>query len=173
MKRRVENDIRRLEEIVSPKCKEKALYFETQLSNLDGTYEKLTAEITRHGEQWHREIDIVINKMKTETSVIKEKHRDKLQEHLDEIKQQQDLMKKALLALRDIKKSNEMSKTIEYMPTIRIFSMALYKVNVTPPTFKSVTIDREQLLTLFGHITPMSIMEPSLPLLFHYKELVH
>lgn len=127
-------------------------------------YEKLTAEIIRHGEQWHRKIDIVINKMKiekTETSVIKEKHRDRLQEHLNKIKQQQDLMKKALLALRDITTSNEMSQTIEYMPTIGRFSRSLPKVNVTPPTFKSAPIDREELLTLFVRITPMSIMESS------------
>lgn len=126
-------------------------------------YEKLTAEIIRHGEQWHRKIDIVINKMKTEkteTSVIKEKHRDRLQEHLNKIKQQQDLMKKALLALRDITTSNEMSQTIEYIPTIGRFSRSLLKVKVKLPTFISPPIDREQLLTLFGHITPMSIMEP-------------
>lgn len=127
-------------------------------------YEKLTAEIIRHGEQWRRKIDIVINKMKTEkteTSVIKEKHRERLQEHLNKIKQQQDLMKKALLALRDITTSNEMSQIIEYMPTIGRFSRSLPKVNVTPPTFKSASIDREELLTLFVRITPMSIMESS------------
>eukprot|EP00105_Crassostrea_gigas_P004275 XP_011417436.1 PREDICTED: E3 ubiquitin-protein ligase arc-1-like [Crassostrea gigas] len=161
-KRLVENDIRKLEETFSPKYKEKALYFETQLSNLDRIYEKLTAEITRHGEQWHGEIDIIINKMKTKTSEKKEKHRDKLLIHLDEIKQQQDLMKKALLALRDITKSNEMSQTIEYMSTIGRFSRSLQKVKITSPTFKSAPIDREQLLTLFGHITPMSITHSAL-----------
>lgn len=41
------------------------------------------------------------------------------------------------------------------------FSRSLPKVNVTPPTFKSAPIDREELLTLFVRITPMSIMESS------------
>uniref|UniRef100_K1Q2G7 Tripartite motif-containing protein 2 n=1 Tax=Magallana gigas TaxID=29159 RepID=K1Q2G7_MAGGI len=67
--------------------------------------------MSKQGEQWHREIDIVINKMKTEIKEIKVKHKDILKKHLDEIKQMQALMKQTLLAIKYIEKSTETIKT--------------------------------------------------------------
>uniref|UniRef100_A0A8W8LSU5 Tripartite motif-containing protein 3 n=2 Tax=Magallana gigas TaxID=29159 RepID=A0A8W8LSU5_MAGGI len=133
-----------------------ALDLENQLANLDGGYEKLTTTMSKQGEQWHREIDIVINKMKTELSEIKEKHRDILQKHLNEIKQIQSLIKETLQTIRKIEKSTEVSSTIEYSSKIREFSKFPPKVQVSLPTFIPKPIDREKLYSLFGQITPLS-----------------
>uniref|UniRef100_A0A8W8LQ03 Tripartite motif-containing protein 3 n=3 Tax=Magallana gigas TaxID=29159 RepID=A0A8W8LQ03_MAGGI len=129
---------------------------ENQLANLDGGYEKLTTTMSKQGEQWHKEIDIVINKMKTEISEIKVKHRDILQKHLDEIKQIQSLIKQTLLAIKEIKKSSEVSPTIEYSSRIREFSNIPPKVQVSLPTFRPKSINREKLYSLFEQITPLS-----------------
>lgn len=153
----IENDFKKLENLAFSMHDAFALDFKTKLANLDGIYEKLTAEITRHGEQLHSEIDIIINLMKTVTSEMKTKHRNTLQIHLYGIKQQQDSMKKDVLALRDIMKSNEVSKTIEYKPLDARFSERPNMVFETLPTFKSEPIDRARLLALFGEITPPSI----------------
>lgn len=55
-------------------------------------------------------------------------------------------MKKDLLELRDIRKSNEVSQTLEYSSEISRISERSPKVKVTLPTFKSAPIDGEQLL---------------------------
>uniref|UniRef100_K1QV16 Tripartite motif-containing protein 3 n=1 Tax=Magallana gigas TaxID=29159 RepID=K1QV16_MAGGI len=112
--------------------------------------------MSKQGEQWHREIDIVINKMKTEISEIKVKHRDILQKHLNEIKQIQSLIKETLQAIRKIEKSTEVSSTIEYSSKIREFSKLPPKVQVSLPTFIPKSIDGEKLYSLFGQITPLS-----------------
>lgn len=65
-------------------------------------------------------------------------------------------MKKDLLQLRDITKSNEVSQTLEYSSKISIFSLPPSNVEVILPTFKSEPIDREKLFTLCGQITPLS-----------------
>uniref|UniRef100_K1PTN8 Tripartite motif-containing protein 3 n=1 Tax=Magallana gigas TaxID=29159 RepID=K1PTN8_MAGGI len=141
---------------ISTKYEEIARDLENQLANLDGGYEKLTSAMSKQGEQWHREIDIVIKKMKTEISEIKVKHRDVLQKHLNEIKQIQSLIKETLQAIRKIEKSTEVSLTIEYSSKIREFSKFPPKVQVSLPTFIPKPIDREKLYSLFGQITPLS-----------------
>ncbi|XP_011440914.3 tripartite motif-containing protein 2 [Magallana gigas] len=152
----IKNDTKELENHISPTYEEIARDLENQLANLDGGYEKLTKTISKQGEQWHREIDIIINKMKTEISEIKVKHRDILQKHLDEIKKIQSLIKETLHALRKIEKSNEVSPTIQYSCKTRKFSKLPPKVQVSLPTFIPKQIDREKLHSLFGQITPLS-----------------
>uniref|UniRef100_A0A8W8MIL7 B box-type domain-containing protein n=2 Tax=Magallana gigas TaxID=29159 RepID=A0A8W8MIL7_MAGGI len=155
-KNNIEKDTEELENHISPKYEEIAMVLENQLANLDGGYEKLTTTMSKQGEQWHREIDLVINKMKTELSEIKVKHKDILQKHLDEIKHIQSLIKQTLLALYEIEKSTAVAPTIEYNSKIREFSKLPPKLQVKLPTFIQKPIDREKLYSLFGQITPLS-----------------
>ncbi|XP_052677305.1 uncharacterized protein LOC128158478 [Crassostrea angulata] len=152
----IEKDTKEYENLISPKYEKIVIDLENQLVNLDGGYEKLTTTISKQGEQWHKEIDIVINKMKTEISEIKDKHRDILQKHLDEIKQIQSLIKQTLLAIKEIKNSTELAPTIKYSSKIRDFSKLPPKVKVSLPTFIQKPIEREKLYSLFGQITPLS-----------------
>uniref|UniRef100_K1PTE4 Tripartite motif-containing protein 2 n=1 Tax=Magallana gigas TaxID=29159 RepID=K1PTE4_MAGGI len=152
----VEKDKVELENHISPTYEKIAFDLEEQLTNLDGGYKKLTTTMSKQGEQWHREIDIIINKMKTEISEIKVKHRDILQKHLNEIKQIQSLIKQTLLDLGELEKSTEISRTIEYSSKIREFSKLPPKVNVSMPIFIPKTINSEKLYSLFGQITPLS-----------------
>ncbi|XP_034317739.2 B-box type zinc finger protein ncl-1-like [Magallana gigas] len=156
-KENIEKDTEELVNLISPTYEEIAGDLENQLANLDGGYEKLTTTMSKQGEQWHREIDIVINKMKTEINDIKVKHKDILKKHLNEIKQIQSLIQQTLLAMKEIKKSTEVSSTIEYSSKIRDFSKLPPKVQVSLPTFISKPIDHEKLYSLFGQITPLSI----------------
>nr|XP_034305151.1 tripartite motif-containing protein 3-like [Crassostrea gigas] len=151
----IKKDAEELKNRISPSYEEIALDLENQLLNLDGGYEKLTTTMSKQGEQWHREIDIVINKMKTDISEIKVKHRDLLQKHLDEIKQIQSLIKRTLLASKEIEQSTEVYLTIKYSSNIREFSKLPLKVQITLPTFIPKPIDHEKLCTLFGQITPL------------------
>lgn len=91
-------------------CEKIARDLENQLANLGGGYKKLTtAIISKQGKQWHREIDIAINKMKTEISEIKVKHRDILKKHLDENKQIQSLIRDTFLTLRELEGTRSIS----------------------------------------------------------------
>nr|XP_034305023.1 uncharacterized protein LOC109620410 [Crassostrea gigas] len=152
----IKKDTQEFENHISPTYEEIALDLENQLANLDGGYKKITTTMSKQGEQWHREIDIVINKIKTELSEIKEKHRDILQKHLNEIKQIQSLIKETLQTIRKIEKSTEVSTTIEYSSKIREFSKLPPKVHVSLPTFIPKPIDPKKLYSLFGQITPLS-----------------
>ncbi|XP_065929906.1 uncharacterized protein [Magallana gigas] len=155
-KNAIADEANKLENLISPTYEEIALDLENQFASLDGGYEKLTTAMSKQGEQWHREIDIVINKMKIQISGIKVKHRDILQKHLHEIKQIQALIKQSLLAIEEIKKSTEVSPTIEYSSKIREFSKLPPKVKIALPTFFPKPLDHEKLYNMFGQITPLS-----------------
>uniref|UniRef100_K1QEA2 3'-phosphate/5'-hydroxy nucleic acid ligase n=1 Tax=Magallana gigas TaxID=29159 RepID=K1QEA2_MAGGI len=152
----IENDAEKLQNLISPKYEETALELDNQIANLDEEYKKLITVISKQGEQWHREMDIVINKMKTEIGEIKEKHRDILQKHLKEIKQIQSLTNKTILAMREMKVSREVTPTIEYSYKMSEFNKLPPRIKVTLPTFIPKLIDCEQLKSLFGQITPLS-----------------
>nr|XP_034322035.1 uncharacterized protein LOC105320891 [Crassostrea gigas] len=156
LKEVIKKDTKELENNISPTYEEIARDLEKQLANLDGGYENLTTTISKQGEQWHKEIDIIINKMISDIGEIKVKHRDILKKHLDEIKQIQSLIKQTFLALRKIEKSTDISATIEYSSKIREFRKLPPKFQVSLPTFISKPIDREKLYSLFGSITPLS-----------------
>eukprot|EP00105_Crassostrea_gigas_P042228 XP_019926376.1 PREDICTED: uncharacterized protein LOC109619798 [Crassostrea gigas] len=155
-KNNIEKDIEELENLISPKYEEIALDLENQFANLDGGYEKLTTEMSKQGVQWHKENDIVINKMKTEIGEIKVKHRDILKKHSDEIKQIESRIQQTLLAFKKIEKSTEVSPLIEYISKIREFSKLPSRVHVSLPTFIPKPIDRQKLYNLFGKITPLT-----------------
>uniref|UniRef100_K1QW42 Tripartite motif-containing protein 3 n=1 Tax=Magallana gigas TaxID=29159 RepID=K1QW42_MAGGI len=129
---------------------------ENQIVNLDEGYEKLTVEISKQGEEWHREIDVVITKMKKKISEIKVKHKDILHKHLNEIKQIQSLILQDLKATQEIEESNEASIVIEYNSENREFSKSPTEFKVSLPTFIPKPIDREKLYSLFGKITLLS-----------------
>ncbi|XP_065937737.1 tripartite motif-containing protein 2 [Magallana gigas] len=156
-KETIENDAKELVNCISPSYEEIALDLENQLANLDGGYEKITTEISKQGEEWHREINTIISRMKTETIEVKMKHRDVLQKQLDEIRKTESLIKQTLQALMDIQESTEVLRTIEYKTDIRDFSKLPHMAQVSLPTFIPKQIDHERLYSSFGHFTPLSI----------------
>ncbi|XP_065937878.1 tripartite motif-containing protein 3-like [Magallana gigas] len=187
----IAKDTEKLKNFITPKYEEIAVDLENRIANIDGGYEKLTTEISKQGKEWHREIDIVINKMKTEISETKVKHREILQKHLDEIKQIQLLINKTQLSIEEIKESSEVLPIMKYRSQIREFIKLPPKIIVTLPTIVPKPTDHEKLYSLFGQITPLStateenvlsltsvrqlLDEPELVATMHtgYKEKIH
>lgn len=138
---------------------------ETQIANLDKDYEHLATEISKQGEEWHKEIDLVISKTKTEISEIKVKNKDILHKHLNEIKKKQSLIIQALHATKEIEESNEVSIAIEYNSENRELGKPPTEVKVSMPTFIPKPIYRERLYHLFGKITPSTAIKQNVLLL--------
>nr|XP_022295769.1 E3 ubiquitin-protein ligase Midline-1-like [Crassostrea virginica] len=155
-KEHIMRDREELEEQILPTYEEIANDLEIQISNLDDNYKKLTTAISKQREEIHREVDNVINKMEKEICEIKIKHQGILQKHLDEIKQLQSLMQQTLHALNEMEESNEVSSIIHYSSKTEAFCKIPPKVHVSMPKFIPKQIEREELCSLIGKLTPLS-----------------
>ncbi|XP_061187659.1 uncharacterized protein LOC133195748 [Saccostrea echinata] len=157
MKKSIRNETTEIENNLLPTYESLAIDIETQMSSLDSDYGNLADLVTKHGEDWHKEIDRITEEMKNEINEMKGKHKSILKQHLDEIKQVQSLMDQTLPTLKKIEESNKVILALEYTSKIKEFSKLPPKVQVSLPTFTTGNINRELLDKLFGSLAPISI----------------
>jgi hypothetical protein len=152
----ISKDSKEIENVISPTYEEMVSDLETQIVDLDGIYVEFTKDVTEHGAELHREVDKIVNRMKSEIEKMKTKHLDLLNKHLDEIKQKQSLIEQSLITLKKLKESNEVSVTMKYSSKNQEFRKLPPKVRVSPPTFSPNPIDSEQLFKSLGSLIPLS-----------------
>lgn len=157
-KAKIEKDTGEMENVISPTYEEIRKTLENEITSLDGEYAKITTMISKQGEEWHKEIDGVINEMKNEINEIKVYHRDILKKHLEEIKQIESLIKENLSTLKNIQRETSVvSAYIEYKSRNNEFGKLPPKVYVALPTFCPKPVDRREAEKLIGSINPLSI----------------
>ncbi|XP_078339240.1 uncharacterized protein LOC144627158 isoform X2 [Crassostrea virginica] len=154
-KEQIQSDTEELENQILPAYEEIANELEMQIASLDGKYKKLTTEMSKQREEIHREVDNAMEQMEKEIDEMKVKHHIILQRHLDYIKQLQSLMQQTLLAMIEIEES-KVSKTIHFSSKNEEFSKLPPKVIASMPKFIPKQIQREELCSLIGKLTPLS-----------------
>uniref|UniRef100_A0A8B8BI06 Uncharacterized protein LOC111110618 n=1 Tax=Crassostrea virginica TaxID=6565 RepID=A0A8B8BI06_CRAVI len=155
-KEHIQKDREELENEISPTYEEIANELEMHIASLDEEYKKITIDLSKQREEIHREVDNAINHLETEIGEIKVKHHSLLKKHLDEIKHMQSLMQHTLIDLSEMMESNEVSPTIIYSSKYKDFSKLPPKLNVSMPKFIPKQIEKEELSSLIGKLTPLS-----------------
>ncbi|XP_048739455.1 uncharacterized protein LOC125653835 [Ostrea edulis] len=146
-----------LNDILSPTYEDIVSDIQSQIANLDVEYENLSVSIMQRGEEWHKEVDTVINEMKHEIDEMKDKHLDILKKHLEEIIQIQSLVRESLLTLNKIEKSNDVSVTLAYNSNSKELRNLPPKIQILRPNFNAKALLREDIQSRFGSLTPLSI----------------
>ncbi|XP_062610285.1 uncharacterized protein LOC134272068 [Saccostrea cucullata] len=150
-------DLQELEKTIFPIYEEIASVLNSEKENLEKHYEKLTTAVTKQGEDWHREINIIVNKQKYEIDEMKSKHLAALNKQEKEIKQITSELKQCIVNLKEILDSNDVSLTSAYKSRNAEFRSLPPKVNVSLPSFSSHQINTEQLHQMFGSLSALSI----------------
>ncbi|XP_061177565.1 E3 ubiquitin-protein ligase TRIM36-like [Saccostrea echinata] len=153
----LEKDLKELEEKIYPTYEEITSDLNSEKINLEKHYEKLTTAVTKQGEDWHREINIIVNKQKSEIEEMKIKHLAALNKQKNEIKQITSDVKQSILDLKKILDSNDVSLTSVYKSRNAEFRSLPPKVNVSLPSFSHKKINTEQLHQMFGSLSALSI----------------
>lgn len=150
-------DLEELGKIIYPKYQEIAPSFSVQKDDLNGNTENLISAITKRGEDWHREIDNIIRKLKSDiektksenVAVIK-KQEVKINNSLSEITHSINELKKLL-------DSNDANLLSTYKSRNSEFRRLPPKLVITLPHFSPQRIDTDQLFQQFGSLTALSI----------------
>nr|XP_022288518.1 uncharacterized protein LOC111100727 [Crassostrea virginica] len=139
-----------------PAYEDIATELEYKIASLDVDYNILTMELSKHGEELHREIDNVINQRQKEIDENKAKHLSILKKHLEEIKKLQSLIQETIQTLIEKEDSNEVTPTIRYSSKNQEFSKLPPKVNVTIPKFIPQQKEKKDLCSLIRKLAPLS-----------------
>ncbi|XP_062610801.1 uncharacterized protein LOC134272600 [Saccostrea cucullata] len=146
------------EKIRKPKDKiTLALDLNSEKVNLEKHYKKLTTAVTKQGEDWHRDINIIVNKQKSEIDEMKSEHLAALNKQEKEIKQITSDVKQSIVDLKKILDSNDVSLTSAYKPRNAQFRRLPPRANTSLPSFHPHQINRAMLHQMFGSLSALSI----------------
>ncbi|XP_056005850.1 E3 ubiquitin-protein ligase TRIM71-like [Ostrea edulis] len=154
---RLRKDLEELETKIYPRYKEIVSDVQTEKTELETKYGKLTTAADQQGEVLHREITAIVNQRKSDIAEMKTKHLAALDKNTDEITHSITELKQIILNLKAILESNDVSLISTYKSRNAEFRRLPPKVQVTLPSLSAQKINTEQLREMFGSLPPLSI----------------
>ncbi|XP_062572393.1 uncharacterized protein LOC134234355 [Saccostrea cucullata] len=155
-KNKIMKDLTELNENFYPTYQDIASDVQNRMSQLKKEYGDLSTAITKHGENWHREIDKLVQKLKAEVDEMKNTHLQTLQKHLDEINKNISDIKDEINSNDVIVNENDTSKLFSITYDINRYRILPEKIVPSLPKFTPGRIG-EELGELFGTLSSSSL----------------
>ncbi|XP_056008124.1 E3 ubiquitin-protein ligase TRIM71-like [Ostrea edulis] len=153
----LQKDLEELESRICPRYEEMASDVQTEKSELQTKYGKLTTDADQQGEVLHREVTAIVNQRKSDIQEMKTKHMAALDKNTDEITQRITELRKIIEDLKKILNTKDVSLTSTYKSRNGEFRQLPPKVRVTLPSLSPQKINTEKLREMFGSLSPLSI----------------
>ncbi|XP_078310800.1 uncharacterized protein LOC111132646 [Crassostrea virginica] len=153
----LKKDLQEIENSIVPKYEEAASNIQIHKADQRKNSQKLTAELKKHGEALHKEIDIIIQGKQAEIEVMESKHQAALDKQEDAINNTVTEMKQVILDLKSLLDTCNVSLVSKYQSRIEEFRKMPHKLKISLPTFQPVKVNREHIMKQFGSIIPLSL----------------
>ena len=153
----LKKDLHEIENSILPKYEESASNIQIQKDDHLKNSQKLTAELKKHGEALHKEIDMIIQTKQTEIGDMSREHDAALDKQENEINRTITDMKRVIQDLKSLLDTCNISLVSKYQSRIEDFRKLPSKLKMFLPNFQPVKINRDQLLKQFGSLTALSI----------------
>nr|XP_034309672.1 uncharacterized protein LOC117683840 [Crassostrea gigas] len=153
----LQKDLEELEKLIFPKYQEITLSIPVQKANLNKSSQKIASDISKHGEEMHREIDVIIKKLKSDLDQMDSKYLAALNKHEDKIKHTLSDITQTITDLRKLINSNDISLVSAYKSRNVTFRKLPSKLMVTLPRFSPKKIDKHQIYEHFGSLSEFYI----------------
>ncbi|XP_062614236.1 E3 ubiquitin-protein ligase TRIM36-like [Saccostrea cucullata] len=153
----IEKELKELETKIHPQYEEITSRIKTKKEDLEIHYSNLATAVTKQGEDWHREINIIVNKQKSDIDEMKTKHLAALNKQENEVKHITAEVNQCIIDLKKILESNDISLAYGYKSRNAELRCLPPDLNVTLPSFSPYPINTEQLHKIFGSLSALSI----------------
>ncbi|XP_062579544.1 E3 ubiquitin/ISG15 ligase TRIM25-like [Saccostrea cucullata] len=146
-------------ETIYPTYQDIASDVQNRMSQLKKEHKDLSSAITKHGEDWHREIDKLVQKLKAEVDEMKNTQLQTLQKHLDEINKTMSDIKEEINSVETTTDTNDLSKLFSVTSNVHMYRNLPNKIMPSLPKFIPGKIqgDLEELSKLFGALSSSSL----------------
>lgn len=157
VKEKLRNDLQELDELIYPKYQEIASSISLQKAALGENTQKLSAEISKRGEEWHREIENIIMKLKSDVDQMENEQLTLLNKEEDKIKRNIFEHAQSILDLRKLLNSNDVCLISKYKSENGQFKQFPLKLKVSLPNLCFQRINTKELLQQFGFLSTPSV----------------
>lgn len=149
-------DLEELGKIIYPKYQQIVSNFSVQRADLNRHIEKLRSCLDKRGQDWHREIDNIVRKLKSDIQEMESEQLSVLKKQEDEIKQSVLETTQIIFKMKKILDSNDVYLLSEYKSRNVEFRKLPPKLIVSLPTFTPRRINTEKLSKQFGSLSAPS-----------------
>ncbi|XP_062596039.1 uncharacterized protein LOC134257437 [Saccostrea cucullata] len=160
-KEEMKGDLEELETVLYPQYKEMESEIHEEKSEIESEYETLTSAVTQQGENWHKEIELIVNKQKSEIDEMKHRHLAILEKQEAEITRLINELEQKVVSVKETLDSNNIAVTTSYNSINDRLRVLPVKANCSLPTFTPNTIKEEHIHLIrqcFGSLTTFSVL---------------
>lgn len=157
----LQTELQELEKSIYPKYQEVASTIADHKADLHEHSKKFTKDLIKRSEEWHRELETIIQKLKCESDENESKCIAFLNDQEKEINRSASEIAQRILDLKKLLKTNDVCLVSAYTSKIAELSRPPPNLNVSIPHFSCQEINKVQLSELFGSL---SLLHVSLPI---------
>ncbi|XP_062621785.1 uncharacterized protein LOC134283339 isoform X3 [Saccostrea cucullata] len=146
-----------LNKTIYPTYQDIASDVQNRMNQLEKEYGDLSTTITKHGEDWQREIDKLVKKLKAGVDEMKNRQFRILQKNLDEINNTLSDIKDEIDSMETVIDSNDLSKLISVSSYVHTYRYLPHKIIPSLPKFIPGKMHQEELSKMFGALSSSSL----------------
>ena len=159
-KKLMQKDLQDLMKFMYPKYKEFATNIPVRRADVGKHSKKLKAALDKQGEALHKEIDTIIQEMKSEIDEMDIQHIAAIDRQEDAINNTISEITQVILDIQNLLDSNDVYLVSEYTSRTEEFRSLPAQFQVTLPTFTPQEINREQIYQQIGLFSKLMIIFP-------------